>query len=146
MPSTAIFLPMLATMSLTALVWFYMYARRIPAMQKAGVSVQTYTTPDKITEYLPENVNRASNNLKNLFELPALFYGLCLYLFVSGNVDAPYVIAAWSFFVFRTLHSLVHCTINIVMVRFLAYAAASLSLWFMVGRALIEELAVYLQN
>jgi len=146
MRSTAIFLPMLATMSLTALVWFYMYARRIPAMQKAGVSVQTYTTPDKITRYLPENVNLASNNLKNLFELPTLYYALCLYLFVSGNVDVTYIAAAWTFFVFRVLHSLVHCTVNIVMLRFLTYAAAALSLWFMLGRALIAELTLYLQN
>lgn len=146
MHSTAIFLPMLATMSLTALVWFYMYARRIPAMQKAGVNVQTYTTPDKITQYLPENINLASNNLKNLFELPTLYYGLCLYLFVSGNVDAAYVAAAWSFFVFRVLHSLIHCTVNIVMLRFLSYAAAGLSLWFMLSRALVAELSVYLQN
>ncbi len=97
----AIFLPMLATMTLTALVWFYMYARRIPAMRRARVSVQTYTTPDKINEVLPEAINYSANNLKNLFELPVLFYGLCLYLNVSGNVDSAYVVAAWLFFVFR---------------------------------------------
>ena len=144
MSGNAIFLPMLATMTLTALVWFYMYARRIPAMRRARVSVQTYTTPDKINEVLPEEINYPANNLKNLFELPVLYYGLCLYLYVSGNVDIAYVAAAWSFFMFRMLHSIVHCTKNIVMVRFYLYAAAAASLWFMLGRALIAELAVYL--
>ena len=138
-----IFLPMLATMTLTAIVWFYMYARRIPAMRRARVSVQTYTTPDKITEHLPEDVNYAANNLKNLFEVPILFYGLCLYLFVSGNVDAAYVVAAWLFFLLRAFHSFVHCTRNIVMLRFYLYASSALALWFMLGRALISELAVY---
>ena len=139
----AILLPMLATMTLTAIVWFYMYARRIPAMRRARVSVQTYTTPDKVTEHLPEDVNYAANNLKNLFEVPVLFYGLCLYLFVSGNVDAAYVVAAWLFFLLRAFHSIVHCTRNIVMLRFYLYASSALALWFMLGRALITELAVY---
>ena len=139
----AIFHPMLATMTLTAIVWFYMYARRIPAMRRARVSVQTYTTPDKVSEHLPDEVNYSANNLKNLFEVPILFYGLCLYLFVSGNVDTAYVVAAWLFFLFRAFHSIVHCTSNIVMLRFYLYAGAALALWFMLGRALITELAVY---
>jgi hypothetical protein len=140
----AIFLPMLATMTLTAIVWFYMYARRIPAMRQARVSVQTYTTPDKVAEHLPEEVNYSANNLKNLFEVPILFYGLCLYLFVSGNVDTAYVVAAWLFFLFRAFHSIVHCTKNIVMLRFYLYSGAALALWFMLGRALINELSVYI--
>lgn len=144
MNNAAIFQPMLMTMALTAVVWFYMYAKRIPAMQKAGVSVQTYTTPEKISEHLPEAVNFPANNLKNLFEVPTLFYGLCLYLFVSNNVDTIYVSTAWLFFVLRAGHSIVHCTVNVVMLRFYLYAAASLSLWFMLGRALWAELLVYL--
>lgn len=144
MSGDAIFLPMLATMTLTAMVWFYMYARRIPAMRRARVSVQTYTTPDKVNEVLPEEINYSANNLKNLFEIPILFYGLCLYLNVSANVDIAYVVAAWLFFVFRVLHSIVHCGSNIVMLRFYLYVASALALWFMLGRALLAELAVYL--
>lgn len=138
-----IFLPMLATMTLTAIVWFYMYARRIPAMRSARISVQTYTTPEKLAEHLSEEVNYSAHNLKNLFEAPVLFYGLCLYLFVSGNVDTAYVVSAWLFFVLRTFHSIVHCTRNIVMLRFYLYVGSALALWYMLGRALIMELAVY---
>ena len=112
-------------------------------MRRAGKSAQTYTTPDKTVKYLSDEVNYSANNLKNLFEVPILFYGLCLYLFVSGNVDTGYVTAAWLFFVLRTLHSIVHCTKNIVMLRFVLYSGAALALWFMLGRALIGELVVY---
>jgi len=143
MSGNAIFLPMLAMMTLTAVVWFYMYALRIPAMRRARVDVQTYAIPEKVSEILPDEVNYSANNLKNLFELPVLFYGLCLYLYVSGNVDLTYVVAAWAFFGFRVLHSIVHCTSNVVMRRFYSYCAAAMSLWFMLGRALITELAVY---
>ena len=144
MNGQVIFLPMLATMLLTAVVWFYMYARRIPAMYRVGLVAQTYTTPDKTAEHLPAEVNYSANNFKNLCELPILFYGLSLYLFVTQNVDAIYIAAAWGFFALRTLHSIVHCTKNIVMLRFYLYVASSMALWFMLGRALITEIAVYL--
>ncbi len=142
MNSEAIFLPMLMNMALTAFVWFYMYAKRIPAMRKAKLSVQTYTTPASIEEHLPAEVNYSANNLKNLFELPVLFYGLCLYLFVSGNVDVVYVGAAWAFFAMRLVHSIVHSTLNIVILRFYCYAAGAVVLWFMLGRALLGALGV----
>lgn len=132
--------PMLCMMLLTAVVWFVMYAKRIPAMKKARVPVQAYTTPDKVAELLPEDVNNSANNLKNLFELPVLFYGLCLYIHVTNSVDAIFVIAAWAFFVLRALHSLVQCTSNIVMLRFYLYTAGALTLWIMLGRAVAGSL------
>ena len=83
----------------------------------------------------PAAVSNPSDNLKNLFELPVLFYALALLLFVTNRVDATYVAAAWAFVVFRAAHSVVHCTFNRVMVRFSCYLAASLALWFMLLRA-----------
>lgn len=127
--------PMLAMMVLTAVVWFVLYAKRLPAMRKAGRSAQDYTTPDKGAAILPEAVSYPAHNFRNLFELPVLFYALCLFLFVTASADRPDVIAAWVFVGFRALHSLIHSTVNIVMARFLAYLAATLALWFMLARA-----------
>jgi len=137
MNDDAIFQPMLAMMLLTALVWVLLYARRIPAMQAARRPVQKYTTPEKAIELLPEAVNYPAYNLKNLFELPVLFYALCLMLHVTGNVDSVYLAAAWGFVAFRALHSLIHCTINRVMARFVCYLISSLLLWLMLARATI---------
>ena len=136
-----IMLPMLGMLVLTAVVWFYMYARRIPAMKKARAPVQTYTVPEKTIELLPESINYPAYNLKNLFELPVVFYALCLFLYVTDTVDTAYLVAAWLFLAFRVLHSIVHCTSNIVMLRFYLYAAAALALWFMLGRAVLGLLA-----
>jgi hypothetical protein len=69
--------------------------------------------------------------------LPVVFYALCLYLFVTGTAQSVDVIAAWSFVGLRAVHSLVHCTVNIVILRFLAYLAATLALWFMLIRAVL---------
>jgi hypothetical protein len=138
---TQILAPMLGMMVLTAVVWFVLYARRIPAMRKVGVPAQEYTTPDKGAALLPEAVSYPSNNFKNLFELPVLFYGLCLYLSVTQSASAVDIYSAWLFFGFRVLHSAVHCTVNIVILRFAAYSAAALVLWFMLARAVLGLLA-----
>ncbi len=132
--------PVMGMMLLTALVWVVLFLRRIPAMQASGQPTQTWTTPDKAVELLAEGVNNPANNFKNLFELPVVFYALCLVLFVTDSVDIGYVAAAWTFVGFRVLHSLIHCTANIVMARFLCYLAASLALWFMLARAASEIL------
>jgi hypothetical protein len=136
MRNEQILLPMLGMMVLTAVVWFVLYARRIPAMRKARKPAQVYTTPDKVIELLPEEVSYPANNFKNLFELPVLFYVLCLYFYVTATVGTAEVFAAWLFLLFRVAHSVIHCTANIVMARFATYCAAALALWFMLGRAM----------
>lgn len=136
---TAIFAPFLTTMLLTLIVWFYMYARRIPHIQKSKINPSDLT-PAELARISPPSVSNPSDNLKNLFELPALFYGLVLYLFVTSSVDETYLIAAWIFATFRVLHSAVHCTVNIVLLRFWLYCVSALALWFMVVRAALSGL------
>jgi len=49
-------------------------------------------------------------------------------------VDATLINCAWIFVTLRGIHSLVHCTYNRVMHRFVAYLASSLIVWFMVAK------------
>ena len=126
--------PVVAMLLLTAVVWTVLYARRIPAMHKLGLPVQTWTSPDKTVEHLPPFVNYPAYNFRNLFEMPVVFYVVCLVVYVTGAVDGTYVAAAWAFVALRAVHSLIHITINRVLARFLSYLAASLVLWFMLAR------------
>jgi hypothetical protein len=135
MQQTAIFGPVLALMLLTLVVWVYMYIRRIAFIQGQRISPRALETPGELTRLSPAAVSNPSDNLKNLFELPVLFYALALYLYATSQVDATYELAAWAFVAFRAAHSLVHCTFNRVLVRFYCYLAASLALWFMLLRA-----------
>jgi hypothetical protein len=132
----ALFAPFLAMMALTLLVWAYMYVRRIRFLNGQQIDPDSLT-PARLAEISPPAVSNPSDNLKNLFELPVLFYALVIYLELTGQADGIYAVAAWVFVVFRVLHSAVHCTVNVVMLRFSLYAAASLALWFMVIRALV---------
>ncbi len=139
MEQTAIFGPFFATMLLTLLVWVYMYIRRISFIRKNNIGPKEMAVPGALAQISPPAVSNPSDNLKNLFEVPLLFYALALYLFVTGQVDAVYVNTGWVFVFFRVLHSAVHCTFNLVMLRFYLYLIATLAVWFMLARAALSH-------
>ncbi len=139
MTQTAIFAPVFAMFFLTLIVWVYMYARRIRFITSNDLSAEQLA-PAEFARLSPPEVANPSDNLKNLFEIPVLFYALAIYLFVTNTVDTVYVAAAWVFVGFRVLHSAMHCTINIVMMRFYLYLVATVSFWFMAGRAALQYL------
>lgn len=135
MTQEAIFSPFFATVFLTLLVWVYMYIRRISFIKSSKLRPEDFSVPGALAQLSPPAVSNPSDNLKNLFEIPVLFYALVLYLFITKQVDAVYVNAAWVFVVFRTLHSAVHCTFNLIMLRFYLYLFATLAVWFIAIRA-----------
>lgn len=138
MQNSAIFAPFIGMLVLTFVVWTVMYTRRLIFLKTNKIDPQRLTTPDKAAEIIPEEISYPAQNLRNLFELPVVFYALCLYLYVTSNVDSVYVIAAWAFLGLRIVHSAIHCTRNIVVLRFLAYFVGALVAWFMVLRAALD--------
>src|SRR3954467_3776755 len=134
MEQTAIFQPFLATMVLTLVVWIYMYARRLSFIFSRRLDTRKMT-PLELARVSPAAVSSPSDNLKNLFELPTVFYAIVLYLFATHQVDEVQVTAAWGFFLFRALHSAVHCTFNFIPLRFVLYVISAVALWVMVVRA-----------
>jgi hypothetical protein len=140
MDQADIFAPFVGTMLLTLVVWLYMYARRIPFVLSRKLSSQQMTRPE-LERLSPPQVANPSDNLKNLFELPTVFYAVVLYLYATAQVDAYYLAAAWIFFAFRILHSAVHCSFNYVPLRFWLYVISALALWYMVLRIAWRVLA-----
>ncbi|MEX2206731.1 MAG: MAPEG family protein [Myxococcota bacterium] len=135
MNQAAIFGPFFAMIALVFVVWVYMYSRRIPFILGGTLTQEQMITPGLFAQLSPLAVNNPSENLKNLFEMPVLFYALVLYLFATSRVDGAYVAAAWIFVAFRALHSAVHCTFNIVNLRFALYLISTLALVYMAFRA-----------
>jgi hypothetical protein len=121
-------------MLLTLVVWVYMYGRRLPFIFSSGLDPKQMT-PLELARLSPPQVSNPSDNLKNLFELPTVFYVVVLYIYVTNQVDAAYLWAAWGFFLFRALHSAVHCTFNLIPLRFALYVISAGALWFTVLRA-----------
>lgn len=129
-----IFGPFLAMMLLTVVVWVYMYIRRIYFIKSRNIRPDQLQRSGELARISPPDVSNPSDNLKNLFEMPVLFYALSLYLFVTNQVDSIHVTAAWIYFVLRVIHSFIHCTINIIMLRFYAYLVSCLALFLMLFR------------
>ena len=97
MSQTAIFGPVFATVLLTFLVWVYMYVLRIRFTTRSGMSPKELAVPGALARVSPPQVSNPSDNLKNLFEIPVIFYALALYLFATKQVDGVYLGAAWAF-------------------------------------------------
>jgi hypothetical protein len=134
MDQSKIFAPFMGMMLLTGVVWLYMYSRRLPFIFASKLTPEQMTAAE-LVRLSPPRVSNPSDNLKNLFELPTLFYAVVLYLYGTQQVDRAYLVAAWAFFAFRILHSCVHCTFNQVPLRFALYVVSSLALWFLILRA-----------
>ena len=134
MDQMRIFQPFAAMMILTVAVWFYMYARRLPFLFSSGLIRQPLITPLQLAQQSPPAVAAPSDNLKNLFELPTLFYAVVLYLHVTQQVDTLYMWACWIFVAGRVLHSAVHCTFNHIPLRFTLYVLSAAALWIMIVR------------
>lgn len=132
-----IFGPVLALILLTFFVLIYMYARRIPFIRSLDIELNQLTAAE-FTRRSPPFVSNPSDNLKNLFEVPVVFYALAVALFAAGLVDRLYIVGSWAFVVLRVLHSAVHCTVNIVIVRFVLYATSCAILFAMVIRAAVS--------
>lgn len=132
--SPSILQPVAALMLLTFLVWLAMLTRRLRYLVAKRIHPQRVATLEQLNALLPERVNRPSNNLKNLFELPVLFYVACVALFALRQVDTADLILAWSFVALRAIHSAIQCSLNIVHLRFVAYVLSSTVLWLMIGR------------
>jgi hypothetical protein len=111
-----------------------MYSRRLPFIFSSSLDPKLMT-PFELARRSPPQVSNPSDNLKNLFELPTIFYAVVLYLYATNQVDAVYIGAAWAFFLFRVLHSAVHCTFNFIPLRFVLYVLSAAALWLMVLRA-----------
>jgi len=142
MTQAAIFGPLFATVLLTFVVWVYMYIRRISFITSNKISSKDLAVPGALAQLSPPAVSNPSDNLKNLFEIPVIFYALALYLFATKQVDTAYVAAAWVFVAFRVLHSAVHCTFNLVMLRFYLYLFAALAVWLIAIRAALAYFGV----
>lgn len=131
--------PIVGMIGVTASVWGWMYIKRLRYLQSAGIDPQTIRTPDKLRALLPESVNLPAYNLQNLFEMPVLFYVLCLCAELQrhqGLLSATGWLyqAAWAFVILRAIHSVIQCSYNRVMHRFAFYMLSCIVLWAMAIR------------
>ena len=78
-----------------------------------------------------------ADNYNNLMEQPTLFYAVTLTLALLGEGAGLNTGLAWLYVGLRIAHSLVQAMLNVVMLRFFIFMAASFALLVMSIRAAI---------
>ena len=116
--------PCAALVGLTALIWVKLYADRLGEMRLRGIDPQALARARDAAGRLEKSA--AADNFRNLFEVPVLFYVLCIAIAANGGSSPGFVSAAWAYVGLRALHSLIHVTYNRVVHRFLVYVASPL--------------------
>jgi hypothetical protein len=123
--------PMCALALLTAIVWAWMYVDRIGEMRAKHIAPQRLPTAREAATILERTA--AADNFRNLFEIPVLFYALCVALAVTGLVSPLQIGLAWLYVALRATHSLIHVTYNRVSHRFTVHLVSTLCVFFMWG-------------
>ncbi|HJQ15506.1 MAG TPA: MAPEG family protein [Bradyrhizobium sp.] len=126
----AILAPVVALAAWTLIVMLWMYATRIPALKRAGISIGGLVggRPGGLDDLLEPQVQWKAHNYNHLSEQPTLFYAVAISLCLLGHGGGLALLAAWLYVLFRIGHSLVQATVNIVTWRFGLFLAASFCL------------------
>jgi hypothetical protein len=128
-----ILVPVLALCVWTFVLWFWMYATRLPAMKKARIDSRRIKRKHEL-DSLPVSVQQIADNYNHLHEQPTVFFALAFYSHLVGVADSFNIQLAWVYVILRVSHSLIQATINFVPVRFLAFAASSIVLMIIAAR------------
>ena len=114
--NTEIFLPMFYLMLQTVVVLLFSSSIRLKEIYlNKNVAGEEHRHPpfDQGSRVL----KNAQRNLANLFELPILFYAVCICIYMTGNVDEYFITLAYSFFYLRVIHSIYHIFFNQLIIN-----------------------------
>ncbi len=115
MNSNLIFWPVLAQMVLTIIAFVLLGARKTKALKADEVDM---TKAALDNDAWPESVLKVSNNIRNQFQLPLMFYVVCLVFFSLNAVNIVVLSLAWAFVISRIIHAWIHMGSNYVPARF----------------------------
>ncbi len=120
-------LPIMALVGWTFVMWLWMYATRIPAIQQAGIDM-TKLSRTGAPLVLPPRVARVADNYNHLHEQPTIFYATALVAQLAGGMDTLTIGLGWAYVGIRIVHSLIQATRNPIPIRFAVFTGGSLVL------------------
>ena len=126
--------PVVVLAAWTMLIWLWMYATRIPAMNRAGidgVNMTASTGKSLRDDLVAKGEHKASwiaDNYNHLHEAPTVFYAVAITLAIIGWGDGMNADIAWAYVGLRIAHSLVQALWNRVIVRFALFILSTLCL------------------
>lgn len=130
--------PLLPMFLLCCIVAVTMLRRRIAFYKSNRVHPQKTATSAQMAATIADT--RASDNFRNLFEIPVMFYVAVIVIYVANLACMAHLALAWGYVAARYAHSFIHCTSNVVMHRFYAFLCSCLCLvgmWVMLAYQLL---------
>jgi hypothetical protein len=131
--------PVLALVCWTLVMWVWLYATRIPAMNAAGLDPKRVKEKREL-DVLPRKVRQVADNYNHLHEQPVIFYALLFYSHLVGVADPLNIALAWVYVGFRVAHSLFQALVNFIPVRFALFALGTFALIGIAVRNVIAAL------
>jgi len=133
--------PTFALVALIFTVWFILFVQRIGHMRRNPPRAEDIATGEAAMRYFTP-VEMPANNLRNLFEMPVLYFALVPLLLITHHANHLQVLLAWIFVALRALHSFIHIGPKKVMPRFMIYLASCITLLAMWIGFAIDMLSV----
>jgi hypothetical protein len=134
MPSP-ILQPVVVLVLWSLVMWAWLYATRIPAVNRLKVPLDPNAPKSEFDAALPPRVRWKADNYNHLMEQPTIFYATALALAVAGQGTGLNAWLAWAYVALRVIHSLVQATSNVIMLRFSIFMISSLVLLALAIRA-----------
>ena len=114
MDKILIIYPILAVVLMNFIVMFHMRYMISKAIKNRDVEYKYFKAYESSA---PEYLLTSRHHYKNFFEIPILFYLLCLVLYMIDDVSAIDLWITWLFVVFKGIHSYIRITSNYVPYR-----------------------------
>lgn len=138
MMQTQMLFPMLAMVLLVFVVAGVMLKRRIQAMREKRINPQRVALSAQMAALIEDT--RASDQYRNLFEAPVLFYAAMLTVTFAQITTPLLLVLAWLYVAARYVHAWIQCGTNRTMRRFWAFATSMtllLTIWLLIAWQLL---------
>ena len=126
-----IFVPVIVQVLLTLLIYVRLIKVKVLAMRAGLVNMERRALHE---DAWPESVLQINNNIRNQFELPVLFYVICVVLWQLDAVSAITLAAAAAFVLSRIAHAMIHLGSNYMPNRRRAF---TVGWWVLMAMALL---------
>lgn len=133
----AILYPIFAQIALTFAVMIGMGLARRAAIVSGATSYEAIAIDN--TRW-PPRARQFANCYLNQYELPVIFYVLCLMALITRNADLAMVLLAWAFVAARAAHAYIHVTSNVVLLRGAVFCIGFVVTVIMMGLLLLRLL------
>ena len=122
--------PIVAMVAWSLVMWVWMYATRIPAMNAAKIDTMNLVggSGADLKKAIPPQSQWPADNYNHLMEQPTLFYAIALVLALLGMGGGLNLTIAWAYVALRVVHSIVQATFNRVIIRFAIFSLSTLCL------------------